>query len=110
MAEGEYTTFRKCRETKFFSKGFKPVLNWLGIRRDGTELQLRKVLEAFGYIMRYIVQRIVLQAVKLDSADKATLTPVTVPISSASYKRASEIIGAEIQSKCDEWRNQIAAF
>ena len=60
MTEAEYSEFILCRQTKFFSRGFKPVLNWLKLKRDGTELKLRKILEAFGYIMRYIVQRIVL--------------------------------------------------
>ena len=61
------------------------MLTWLGIRRDGTELKLRKVLEAFGYIMRNIVQRIVLQAVRLESSDMKTLSPVVQSIKETTY-------------------------
>jgi len=55
MAENEYMDFIHCRQTKFFSKGIKPVLTWLELKRDGTELKFRKVLEAFGYIMRFVL-------------------------------------------------------
>lgn len=48
-----------------FQRGIKAVLEWLNLKREGTQLKFKKVLEAFGYIMRYIVQRIVLQAVKV---------------------------------------------
>jgi hypothetical protein len=92
MAENEYMDFIHCRQTKFFSKGIKPVLTWLELKRDGTELKFRKVLEAFGYIMRFVLQKIVLQAVKLESDTGSSLVPVTTPIAEASYQRASEII------------------
>jgi hypothetical protein len=55
MGENEYMNFIQCRQTKFFSKGIKPVLTWLNLKREGTELKYRKVLEAFGYIMRFIL-------------------------------------------------------
>ena len=60
MTEFEYQDFIQCRQTKFFSKGIKPVMDWLHLKREGTELKFRKVLEVFGYIMRYIVQKIIL--------------------------------------------------
>ena len=60
--------------------------------------------------MRFVLQKIVLQAVKLESDTRSSLVPVTTPIAEASYQRASEIISSEIQTKCDEWRDQITAF
>ena len=65
MQDAEYIDFLQCRQTKVFQRGIKAVLEWLNLKREGTELKFKKVLEAFGYIMRYIVQRIVLQAVKV---------------------------------------------
>jgi hypothetical protein len=35
---------------------------------------------------------------------------VTTAIKETSYKQAAEVVAAEIQKKCDEWRDQIAAF
>ena len=67
MSEVEYSEFIQCRQTKFFSKGIKPVLDWLRLKREGTELKLRKILEAVGYVLRYIVQHIVLEAVRIQN-------------------------------------------
>jgi len=67
MQDTEYIDFLQCRQTKVFSRGIKIVLEWLSVKREGTELKFRKVLEAFGYIMRYVTQRIVLHAVKVQN-------------------------------------------
>ena len=94
MTDSEYMEFILCRQTRFFSKGINPVLQWLKIKRDGTDLKFRKVLEAFGYVMRYILQRIILQAVKLENNGK--LVPMKKPISLESYQEASQIVNDDI--------------
>lgn len=60
------------------------MLDWLKIKREGTELKFRKILEAFGYVMRYILQRIVLQAVKIENRGRG-LVPMTQAIKLDSY-------------------------
>ena len=109
MSEAEYLYFIQCRQTKFFNKSMKSVLSWLQLRRDSnSELRFRKVLEAFGYIMRFLVQKIVLQAVKIDNG--GILKIMTQPVQLQSYEKAYEIVSREIQEKCDAWRDQIIAF
>jgi len=48
--------------------------------------------------------------VKLESETGSSLVPVTSGIKEASYKQAAEVVAAEIQTKCDEWRDIITAF
>ena len=113
MSEDEYMDFIQCRQTKFFSKGIKPVLSWLKLQRDGTELKFRKILEAFGYIMRYIVQRIVLQAVRQRNSNmEATgqLMPISSALTLSEYETAISFEEKQIKQKCDEWHDQITAF
>ena len=59
--------------------------------------------------MRYILQRVILQAVKIENQG-SRLLPMTVPISLESYVTASELVEGEIEAKCTEWHNQIIAF
>lgn len=94
MTETEYLHFIQCRQTKFFSKGIKPVLTWLNLQREGTELKFRKVLEAFGYIMRFLVQKIVLQAVKIENSGSLKIMNQAVKLE--SYQKAINIIANEI--------------
>ena len=108
MDDDEYMKFIQCRQTKIFSKGFDPVLQWLRVRRDHTELKFRRVLEAFGYVLRYILQRIVLQAVK--NENQGRLAPMARPISLEAYQEASRTVSLEVQAKCDQWHDQIIAF
>lgn len=77
MNDNEYRQFIVCRQTKLFSRGIQPVLNWLGLERrltkDGkhieTPLRDRKTLEMFGYILRTILQRIVLETVRIHNSE-----------------------------------------
>jgi len=108
MTEEEYVDFIQCRQTRFFSKGIKLVLDWLCVRREGTELKFRKVLEAFGYIMRYVVQRIVLQAVKVENGGR--LIPTAKALQLASYQQATDSVIDEIAKKRLEWQDQLIAF
>jgi len=70
MSDSEYKQFEMCRQTKFFSKGFQSVLEWLGLQRkhkgEDTCLRDRKTLEMFGYVVRTVLQRIVIEAVRLN--------------------------------------------
>lgn len=43
------------------------MLEWLAITRIDTPLKERKTLEMFGYVLRTILQRIVLEAVRIHS-------------------------------------------
>ena len=55
MTEEEYAEFIHCRQTKILTKGIKPVMDWLKIKREKTELRIRKIVEVFGYIVRVIL-------------------------------------------------------
>ena len=83
MEEEEYHNFIQCRQTKFFSKGIQPILTWFQLRRKDTELKERKTLEMFGYILRTLLQRIVIQAVKIEN--KGDLHIMTKAIRLSSY-------------------------
>ena len=55
MTEEEYAEFIHCRQIRILSKGIKTILDWLQIRREGTELRERKIIEMFGYIVRIVL-------------------------------------------------------
>lgn len=73
------------------------MLDWLGlartVKKDGRQvntcLRDRKTLEMFGYIVRTILQSVVIEAVKVKAGD---LKPVDQPIELSAYQKAAETV------------------
>lgn len=66
------------------------MLDWLGLSRrtekGDTCLRERKTLEMFGYVVRTILQSIVIEAVRLSEGE---LRPVGKPIELGNYQKAA---------------------
>ena len=108
MDDSLYQDFIKCRQTKFFSKGIQPVLDWLQLRRKDTDLKERKTLEMFGYILRTLLQRIVLEAVKIEN--DGDLVIMEKAISLSAYRDAATLVRNEVCSSANDWFDKILAF
>jgi len=80
-------------------------LNWLELRRDGTELKERKTLEMFGYILRTVLQRIVIEAVKFENDGDLLIMKSAISID--SYKKAAANMRREIVMSSEHWHNEI---
>ena len=108
MEDSLYQDFIKCRQTKFFSKGIQPVLDWLQLRRKDTELKDRKTLEMFGYILRTLLQRIVLEAVKIENDGELKIMNRVISIT--AYRQAATQVRNEVCKSANDWFDQITAF
>ena len=80
-------------------------MNWLELRRDGTELKERKTLEMFGYILRTVLQRIVIEAVKFENDGDLLIMKSAISID--SYKKAAANMRREIIMSSEHWHNEI---
>ena len=107
MEEDEYRNFIQCRQTKFFSRGIQPILTWLQLRREGTELKDRKTLEMFGYILRTVLQRIVIEAVKFENDGELLIMKTAISID--SYKKAAANVCRDIIMSSEHWHDEIKA-
>ena len=57
------------------------MLDWLQLRRKDTDLKERKTLEMFGYILRTLLQRIVLEAVKIENEGDLVIMDKAISLS-----------------------------
>ena len=84
------------------------MLDWLQLRRKDTDLKERKTLEMFGYILRTLLQRIVLEAVKIEN--DGDLVIMDKAISLSAYRDAATLVRNEVCSSANDWFDKILAF
>lgn len=66
MTDECYKHFLVCRQTKLFTKGIQAVLDKFNVTRQ-HELKQRKIVEMFGYVLRTVLQKLVLDALKIQT-------------------------------------------